>query len=217
MYSLNFQKLDIYLFLAFGVFLLHTFGFDLICVFVRLLKELVASRRDGHAQLRVDHTEQRAENIQLQQHVIDINAQITDQQTEIRRLRNELIAAQGQLVEQQFIIDNHVTIRERERAQDQRSIRIAVSFLDRILDETRNLNQIRIYFAVTGRCWYHRHDCNELNDANQVKERYVYFFCLASFPPYEVHPDTSTTFWQDYEEYFRQYRRRLNYVQIVIN
>ena len=46
---------DIYLFLAFGVFLLCTFGFGLICVFARLLKELVASRSDGHAQQRVDH------------------------------------------------------------------------------------------------------------------------------------------------------------------
>ncbi|CAL1169911.1 unnamed protein product [Cladocopium goreaui] len=177
---------DIYLFLAFGVFLLCTFGFGLICVFARLLKELVASRRDGHAQLRVDHAEQQAENIQLQQRVIDINAQITDQQTEIRRLRAELIAAQGRLVDQQFVIDDHAAIREQERTQDQRSIRTAVGLLDRILDETRNLNQVRIYFAVTGRCWHRRHDCNGLNNANQVEERYACSFCLASLPPYEV-------------------------------
>ena len=208
---------DIYLFLAFGVFLLCTFGFGLICVFARLLKELVASRRDGHAQPRVDHAEQQAENIQLQQRVIDINAQITDQQTEIRRLRDELIAAQGRLVDQQFVIDDHAAIREQERTQDQRSIRTAVGLLDRILDETRNLNQVRIYFAVTGRCWHHRHDCNGLNNANQLEERYACSFCLASLPPYEVHPDTGTTFWQDCEEYFRQHGGRLNYVQTVIH
>ena len=208
---------DIYLFLAFGVFLLCTFGFGLICVFARLLKELVASRRDGHAQLRVDHAEQQAENIQLQQRVIDINAQITDQQTEIRRLRAELIAAQGRLVDQQFVIDDHAAIREQERTQDQRSIRTAVGLLDRILDETRNLNQVRIYFAVTGRCWHRRHDCNGLKNANQVEERYACSFCLASLPPYEVHPDTGTTFWQDCEEYLRQHGGRLNYVQTVIH
>jgi cell division protein FtsB len=39
----------------------------------------------------VDHAELQAENTQLQQRVIDINAQITDKETEIRRLRNELI------------------------------------------------------------------------------------------------------------------------------
>ena len=126
--------------------------------------------------------------------------QITDQQTEIRRLRDELIAAQSRLVEHQFVIDDHAAIRERERTQDQRSIRTAVGLLDRILDETRNLNQVRIYFAVTGRCWHHRHDCNGLNNANQVEERYACSFCLASLPPYEVHPDTGTTFWQDCEE-----------------
>ena len=36
--------------------------------------------------------------------------------------------------------------------------------------------------------------------ANQVEERYACSFCLASLPPYEVHPDTGTTFWQDCEE-----------------
>ena len=40
---------DIYLFLAFGVFLLWASGFGLICVFARLLKDQFGSLRERHA------------------------------------------------------------------------------------------------------------------------------------------------------------------------
>ena len=171
----------------------------MICVFARWLKDQVASLRERHAQPRVDHAELQAENTQLQQRVIDINAQITDKETEIRRLRNELIAAQGRMVEQQFVIEDHAAVREHERMQDQRSFRIAVGLLDRILDETRRLNQFKAYFAVTGRCWRTRRNCTGLNTANQVEERDACSFCLSNLPPYVIHPDTVTTFWQDCE------------------
>lgn len=207
---------DMYLFLALGALLLWTIGFGLICLAMRKLKEQVASRRELHAQPRVSPAELQTENDRLQQQITELNARVNDKQAEIVRLRTELLASRALAIDQQAVIDDHAVTLAHERLQDRRSIFKAVGLLDRILEETHNLNQFNAYFAVTGRCWHARRECNGLNSANSVEERIACSFCMVNLPPYQVHPDTGTTFRQDCDEFFRQRGGRVQYMHTVI-
>ena len=108
---------DTSLFLALGVLIAFDDWVWIDLRFTRLLKDQVASLRERHAQLAVDHPELQAERRRLQQRVIELNTQITDKHTEGCQLRDALLTVRGQVVDLQFVVDDHAAIGERETSR----------------------------------------------------------------------------------------------------
>ena len=92
-----------------------------------------------------------------------------------------------------------------------------MGLLDRALDETIALRNTHAFFALSGRCWHSRSDCQGLNIAGQLTERDPCSFCLVSMPPYIVYEHIGNTLLQACRTFFDLHGGRVDYMDTVIH
>ena len=126
---------------------------------------------------------------------------------------NELSARNLDLM---FQVDRDEELLFQQRMRDRRSIWMAMSLLDRALEETIGLRNIRSISTAQGRCWHSRPGCQSLNTATRLFERDACSFCLVALPPYIVHEHTGDTLWQACRTFLDLHGGRVDYMDTII-
>ena len=135
----------------------------------------------------------------------------------IRTLDDRASELSARNLDLMFQVDRDEELSFQQRMSNRRSIWMAMGLLDRALEETIELRNIRSISTAQGRCWQSRPDCQGLNNTARFFERDACSFCLVAMPPYIVHEHTGDTLWQACRTFFDLHGGRVDYMDAIID